>query len=380
MIAWEKRLYPVDHLPFNEVRLVAPDAAGNTFYAGFGWDDDPTVAWVNKLDPAGALVWAYDLAVGPAITVPTDMITDKSGRVVVGGGTGRYYSRPEGGGSVAKLSASTGQPVWIRSLSTPRNDFVARIALDPNEYIFAAMNGALVKLKPSGAIAWQVDAAAQLLRVNAKGEAIIAGQDSAGANWLAKWLSSGRLAWKKRLTGKAASIILDPKGNIIVGYGGVIAKYSDDGNIQWKRQQAVIGDISTDGRSDLYAMTGKNNLSKFSGVDGGLLWTITRDVPDDYEYMSLLRADSAGASIVYGQGCCYDDHWGDREYYWVAKYDTNGTLMWSQSAASSAEYFDEVSVARAALHRSGAVFLSVSTEVSDGTADGAWAVKFEVIP
>lgn len=364
----------------NPATLTVPDNAGNSIYIGQGRTSTGAAVWVNKLSLGGAFSWGTDLGVAVGTTLAADVITDKLGNVFVAGSTTESLAGGNQGGFdgfVAKLSADNGAPVWIRQIGSTADDRVTKIARNAQGNIYAAMGSSLVKLNPKGAIAWKRTTAATNLRLDAAGNAIVAGTDSAGKSSVSKWLPTGQLAWKKSLSGPATTLAVDPLGRTIVGYANRLAKYGEDGALQWRRPQIVLGEISLDANGDIYAMTPGRTLSKLSGADGVPYWSRYVD-PNSSHSVEYLRTDSNGNSAVVG--AAPPETGSSIEFYWAAKYDADGNMMWYQRANNPDEDCDVIYLADGSLHRTGDVFVALNTEDSFGSRHVAWAIRFDTNP
>ena len=339
-LVWKRQL----GTPAKDVSYgVATDSNGNVYISGDtdgsidGSNQGLTDAWVAKYNTSGTLLWKRQLG-----TSTNDMsrgvATDSKGNVYISGFTAGLGSTNQGSWDawVAKYNTS-GTLVWKRQLGTSVDDVAKGVATDGNSnvYITGFTQGSLAGAFQGGGLEGTYDA------------------------WVAKYNSSGTLVWKRQLgtssTDTSNGVATDSSGNVYISgqsYGSLgdsnqglgdawVAKYNSNGTLVWKRQ---LGTSSQDGSNGV-ATDSNGNV-----------------------YMSGFTGDSLGGA--------------NQESFdaWVAKYNSNGTLLWKlKLGTSSPEASNGV-----ATDRNGNVYLSGETagslggDYQGGTqgATDAWVVKY----
>jgi hypothetical protein len=275
---------------------------------------------------------------------------------------------------------------WTRQLGSSTDDYANDVATDSigNVYISGNTNGFL-----GGANQGSLDA------------------------WVAKYRSNGALIWKKQLgTSRidiSNGIATDSIGNIYISgltggslggtfqggfYDAWVAKYSSNGVLIWKKQLGTSSDdasqgVATDSIGNVYmsgntdgSLEGANQgsldawVAKYSS-NGALVWKKQLGTTS-YDYTTGVATDSN--SNVYISGLTYGSLGGTFQggFYdaWVAKYSSNGLLIWKkQLGTASGDYSNGV-----ATDSIGNVYISGLTGGSLGGAnqglDDAWVAKY----
>lgn len=221
---------------------------------------------------------------------------------------------------LATSAMAWNEPLWVRQFGTEGRDEAYGVATDAkgNVYLTGATEGSLggpnqglhdawvAKYNSAGRVLWRGQ-----LGTADEDKAIGVATDSAGnvylagctacdegfGSWSAKYNAAGRLAWKKQLRsdGFISGVATDAIGNVyFTGTGramgtivGWVAKYESGGNELWSRQFLFKGTSSV--RVDAVATDAKGHvyLTGIAAVDPSI-WTVG----------------------------------------WVAKYDTNGRVLW----------------------------------------------------
>ena len=267
------------------------------------------------------------------------------GSVYIGGQTEGPLVSPNNfsAGFIAKYSAA-GDRQWIRQIDSQGSDDVRNIATDGggNVYVAGSTGGDL-----GGGLGISTDA------------------------YLRKYDASGSLLWTRQVdSGEADSgtgVAIDENGNAYLS-GAVlgsldipnagaadafVAKFSPTGAKLWVRQQGSAGNdaslgITTDRMGGVYvagqtdgvlgsASFGSRDMyiSKY-GEDGTRLWT-RQFGTSAYDVAQATSADSLGNVFIAG----YTEAGSIGMYDGiVAKYDTNGNLMWSKQIGTGS--FDEI--------------------------------------
>jgi hypothetical protein len=355
-------------------------------------------AWLAKYGPGRKLLWKVQLG-SLNFDDSTGVAVDSRGYVYITGYTegklgGQYY-----GGSydawVAKYSPS-GKLLWKKQLGTPNEDTSFGIAVDNrgNVHITGYTYGKL------------------------------GGKNHGFSDaWVAKYSPSGKLLWKKQLgTSEIDSswgIATDSSGNVYLtgdtsgklgdqryGEGDAwVAKYDSSGTLLWTQQigtsssdiltpnSDISWDIATDNSGNVYFTgwtTGKLGDQQYGDYDGwiakydsnGTLLWIRQLGTNEFDTSYDIAADSRGNVYLtgYTYGKLGDRKYGDFTDYdaWVAKYDSSGSLLWTKQIGTA-----EGDVSNGiATDRSGNVYLTGSTrgKLGDQQYDGgldAWVAKYK---
>ena len=345
---------------------VATDSNGNVYISGFtrGILDSTqnkfyfgnTDAWVAKYDGQGNLLWTEQLgAARPTFGVPfseTDfsqgVATDSNGNVYITGNTSGSLEGTHAGAIdawVAKYDTQ-GNLLWTEQLGTSENDYSERVATDSNGnvYITGNTSGSL-----DGVNAGAIDA------------------------WVAKYDTQGNLLWTKQLgtsgTDHSEGVAIDSNGHVYisgntsgnldgVNAGAIdawVAKYDTQGNLLWLEQLGTVENdfsegVATDSNGHVY-ITGNTSgslddtpnagsadawVAKYD-TQGNLLWleqlgTVANDYSDG------VATDSNGHVYITGNtsGNLDGVNEGDEDS-WVAKYDGQGTLLWTEQLGTIRE-------------------------------------------
>lgn len=286
--------------------------------------------WIAKYNDQGTLQWKQQFGT-PSYDGATNVEIDKSGNIYITGVSEEYRAGFRTRNTQAWITKYTdkGTLEWQHFLETENEDYPRDIALDDtgNVYICGETNGSL-----PGNNSGELDA------------------------WVAKYDNQGNLQWKKELgnSGKttSSSVAVDKYGNIYIGGGtsgslaqsnvgkqdAWIAKYNNQGTLQWKHQ---IGTTEIDSTSDV-AVDSLGNIY-ISGVTKG-----------------SLAGTNAGD---------YDT--------WIAKYNSQGIQQWKQQFGTAGK---DTSYSDLALDKFGNIYIAGSTEGSlaatnTGKSD-AWIAKY----
>ncbi len=259
------------------------DRNNNVYMIGWLSGSSPAATYVAKFTPNGNLIWDYQFGYDAISSTGSSITVDSNFNVyIVSSSSGRNLYN---GGAVRKLN-SDGTLVWSNSFSCYGYVYGNKIFLDTNNNVFikGTFNGTL--------------------RI---GSATITGNES----FITKFSSSGSFSWVKAI--KSTNVIVTNSGDcIFAGYftGSIsieannfnsfgnedilIGKYDTNGTLIWIRQAGGTGidianDLKVDANGNIYVTGSFSSNSNFSGN----------------------TINSVGL-----------------EDYFIAKYQTNGTLSW----------------------------------------------------
>jgi outer membrane protein assembly factor BamB len=144
-------------------------------------------------------------------------------------------------GTVARLDAATGNPIWRVELDTP---LITGVGSDGNTTIVAAKDGSLIALDRDGAQRWRAPVGAEIVTVPAVGVGLVVARGS--DNRVSAWdLDTGKRRWSfdrqppALVLRQTASVAMDP-GSAYVGLPGgrLVALSLQNGALRW---EAAIG-------------------------------------------------------------------------------------------------------------------------------------------
>ncbi len=351
-IEWIKQL----GTPEGDASLdVTTDNYGNVYISGYtiGSLDGITNAggsadaWVAKYDTLGNLLWVQQIGT-PEGDDSVGVATDSNGNVYISGIREVTVENTNAGWSadawVAKYDTQ-GNLLWTKQFGTPEIDASWDVTTDNygNVYISGETDGSL-------------------------GDTNVGDLDA----WVAKYNGQGNLLWSKQLgtsrEDNAHSVVSDSFGNVYISgttegslgdtnVGGTdawVAKYDTQGNLLWTRQFGTSGeddswDVTTDSYGNVYfSVNVVNNV--FNDLDitsdawivkydtqGNLLWT-QQFATSEYNFISSIATDNNDYVYVSGET---DASVGDTSISgrdaWVAKYDTQGNLLWTEQLGTPEE-------------------------------------------
>ncbi|MEM9273251.1 MAG: SBBP repeat-containing protein [Cyanobacteria bacterium P01_F01_bin.143] len=373
---WTRQLgTPVD----DSSQAIAIDSNSNVFISGstrgtlgdtnFGSTD----TWVAKYDNQGNLLWTEQFGTSDLDDFQ-GLATDINGDVYITGstiGTIPETFQIDSDAWVTKYD-SQGNLLWNQQLGSGGFDSATGLAtdLEGNVYISGFTNGTADSANGGSSIAW-----------------------------VTKYDSQGNLLWDQQLDASgseiAAGITTDIDGNFYISGDTTrsangpnqestdvwVAKYDGDGNFLWNQQLGSIERdysqaITTDSEGNVYIAGGTNGaldggnaglndawVAKYDG-EGSLLWT---------EQLGTVGNDASEGVTTDSEGNVYisgftNETLGETNLggsdAWVAKYDSEGNLLWTEQFGSP-EDDDSKGVA---IDSDGSLYLSGSTE---GDLDGA---------
>jgi hypothetical protein len=273
---------------------VATDGAGSAFIAGFtegvlngnamlGSRD----AFVAKYDASGSLVWQRNLGAASTYTTGSSLAVDSAGNVIIGG----YTDAGLGGNPVP-----TGQDY-----------FIAKYAAD-GTLLWVRQGGVNSQTSSTNGLA--TDTAGNIyIAGNTTGGLAGNAQNGTWDGFIAKYGSNGTLVWLKQYGTPGVQsfgdrIAVDATGNAFIAgttrgglagntlsglYDYVLAKYDASGNRLWLRQSGVASQITT---GSGVAVAASGDVLFVGNTTGGLHGRTMNGTQD----------------------------------YFLAKFDTNGTL------------------------------------------------------
>ena len=279
------------------------------------------------------------------------------------------------------IAAITNDVGFISTLSGASTDLANAVAVDNFGNIYATgftNNGInadilIVKYDTNGNVKWQRTLASAPSAIDEHGSGIAV--DSLGDIYvvshtitpydiiIAKYNSSGTLLWQSKFGSAdndiSLSIAVDSSNNFYISgysyvatsYRHLTAKFNTNGNILWQRTldaastDTGIG-IAVDSSGNAYVSgytTGSTAdilIAKYNTL-GTLMWQRTLASPNN-DFGQKIAVDSSG--FIYT--CGYVDPAASAEYnILIAKYDTNGTLLWQRTLFSAnADYGLGISV------------------------------------
>ncbi len=281
----------------DESKRVATDSNGNVYISGYtsgslnGTNAGSFDAWIAKYDGQGNLLWTKQFGTSES-DISSGVATDSNGNVYISGSTSGSLNGGTNAGSgdawIAKYDTQ-GNLLWTEQLGSSGRDDSNGVATDSNGnvYISGFTYGSL-----SGTNAGSGDA------------------------WVAKYDAQGNLLWTEQLGSSkddfSEGVATDSNANVYISgytYGSLngtnagitdawIAKYDGQGNLLWTEQFGTSSDdrsngVATDSNANVY-------ISGFT-----------------YSSLSGTNAGSGDA--------------------WIAKYDTQGNLLWTEQLGSSTD-------------------------------------------
>ena len=322
---------------YDEGLDIAADSDGNVYVTGETWGDlggtnqGSNDAFLAKYDSDGSLLWTQQLGTSE-FEEGNGVVADSSGNVYITGYTrGDLVNDGQGDRDrdafIAKYD-DEGMLLWIRQLGSSLSDESLGIATDGNDNLYI-----------SGRTSGDLEGS----------------QQGNGDAFVAKYDAEGTLQWTQQLGSPAGDesfdVAADSNGNVYItgrtlgDLGGTnqgsndafIAKYDTDGTLQWTQQlgssafdygySAVtdsIGDVYITGwtNGDLGGTNQGSNdafLAKYDG-DGTLLWTEQLG-SSTTEFSFGIAADSS--DNLYISGRTWGDLGGENQGItdaWVAKF------------------------------------------------------------
>lgn len=290
---------------------------------------------------------------------------------------------------------------WIQQFGTSAIDEARAMTIDAagNTYfsgytqgdLFAANAGfndvILGKIDPAGNRLWAIQFGtiegdvARGVGVDAEGNVFVSGDtigNIGGQNageidaFLSKYTAGGQLLWARQLGTTAIDVnrglALDADGNVYVvgstngnlggtnlgGADAYIAKYDNDGNLQWTRILGTTGDndsflsVAVDALGNIYAagvtngsLDGPNAglldsfVARYDG-DGNRIW-VRQVGTDGDEVGHNVRVDASGNVYTTGTtgGSLAGQNKGGTDFY-VQKFNPQGTRLWALQDGTSA--------------------------------------------
>jgi hypothetical protein len=332
---------------------VSADALGNVFVSGFlrnnpGEGATFSDAFFAKYDATGTQLWSKQLSTSGQESA-WGISADGFGNVYVQGDTNSsLFGQSAGLWDVwlAKYDG-IGNELWSRQLGTSGVDEYGTVAADP-------LGGAYISGRTTDSLGGP--------------------NGGGGDQFLARYSAEGNLLWTRQLASPGENsysrLTVDGSGNVYIagairdslfgtnagGWDAYLAKYDRSGTFLWGKQFGTTvddlqsGGVSADALGNLYLLGstkgnlgGQNSgdydvfLTKFT-ADGMQLWTrqfgTANNDYGDYLFGGGVATDGLGnvyiaANVGYTSSGQFDG--GD---VYIAKYDTNGNLVWSQQVGS----------------------------------------------
>ena len=336
---------------------VAVDKAGNVYITGYtngslagdnaGYYD----TWLAKYDSGGNPVWKTQLGIA-ADDFSYSVAVDEAGNAYITGYSEEtWINGSDNGGDdynalIAKYD-SNGNLLWTDSVDyVGENEYSYSIAVDSTNNVY--MTGIVNKIQP-GAIP---------------------------NTWLSKHSSDGKQQWKTKLNAYAETTMVetDGAGNVYVaGYfdnffgesfieSAWITKYNSSGKkLSFQGLDTldfdIIRDIDVDITGNVYITgytTYEPSKGTYSGdydalvakydISGKLLWSKQQDgTGDDFTTHVVVSDDGSVYITVETQGTIKAGNPGTQNS-WVAKYSSDGTLIWTQKLNIYSENVNDMTV------------------------------------
>ena len=303
-----------------------------------------------------------------------EVTLDSNENVFIAGTTTGIIGESNAGNSdtwVAKYDGQ-GNLLWTEQLGTPDLDRFEGIATDSNDNLY--LSGSTTRPIPGSFTDFEINA------------------------FLAKYDSQGDLLWNQQLGfsgAESTGVATDSNGDIYIsgsiqgnpGNGAFLAKYDSQGTLLWNQQLGTSGSevsagLTTDINNNIYLSgvtdgeDGDASITKYDS-QGNLLWTRQLGT-SEYDYSQDVATDNSGNIYISGgtNGSLDGSNAGVNDA-WVAKYDSEGNLLWNrQIGTSSADSSEGV-----ATDSDGNVYLSGSTQGTLGEANlggnDAWVAKYD---
>ena len=327
--------------------------------------------------------------------------------------------------------------MWIKQLGSPENDFSQGIAIDSNNNIFIAGATAgslgnpnagnsdtwIAKYDSQGNLLWNQQLGTpdldrfQGVATDPNGDVYLAGSTLRTVEgsfnidsdaYLAKYDSQGNLLWNQQLGSPSGSeepigVVTDLNGDLYIsgstrgtpGGGGSsawLAKYDSQGNLLWNQPLAASGaeisaGLAVDNSGNLYLSGVRDQASDGNGdallakydSQGNLLWSQQLGSAEaEYDYSQAVTTDSIGNVYISGgtNGSLGGGNAGQNDA-WVAKYDSQGNLLWTRQLGTAGNDSSDA----IATDSEGNVYLSGFTNGTLGEANAgggdAWVAKYD---
>lgn len=235
------------------------------------------------------------------------------------------------------ISVAVAEPTleWIRQFGTSEDDYAVGVTADllGNVYVAGTTGGVLEGTSAGGRDAY-----------------------------LSKYDATGSLVWARQFGTTSndngeGGVVTDALGNVYIAGSmqgdAFLAKYDAGGTLQWSQYWATpepdtAGSVSVDGRGNIYiaGMTGEDPgiggnrdvlIAKYD-ANGTRLWSWQFGT-DESDWGYGVSADGLGNVYVAGRtwGDLAGPHLDGRDDGFLVKYDTNGNFQWGQQLNGIAE-------------------------------------------
>ncbi|MEO1375300.1 MAG: SBBP repeat-containing protein [Cyanobacteria bacterium J06635_10] len=354
---------------------IAVDRAGNVYITGFtdgslGGDNAGYYdTWLAKYNSSGNQLWKTQLGTADDDFSYSVAVDNNGNAYITGHNEGTWLGGIDNGWNdynalIAKYD-SNGNLLWTDQVDyVGENEYSYSIAVGGANYIY--MTGVVNKIQ-RGAIP---------------------------NTWLSKHSSNGKHQWKTKLNAYAetTTVEADSAGNIYVaGYfdnffgkkfieSAWIAKYNSSGKkLSFKCLDTldfdIIRDIDVDITGNVYITgytTNEPSKGNYSGdyyalvakydICGKLLWSKRLDNTGD-DFTTLVAVSDDGSVYITGktEGTIQAGNPGTRNN-WVAKYSSNGTLIWTQKLDIYSENVNSMTV-----DETGNIYITGETENRSST-------------
>jgi hypothetical protein len=332
---------------------IAVDPSGNVFIAGytggslFGTLSGSYDAFMAKYNGEGTREWAKQVG-GGSVNAGWGITTDSSGNVYFPGSiSGSVFGSSAGGVDIFLVKYDdAGNTLWYQKDGTAQTDNnTCPVALDSsgNIYFAGATNGSFAATN-AGTF-----------------DALLIKYDNAGnILWSRQKGTSGIDAIRTVIVNTSDNVYVcgETSGSLYGGtyrgdYDAFLAKYDGQGNLLWSQQIGTSGtdygySIASDSSDNVYicgatagSLYGTNAgssdvfLAKYDG-QGNLLWSQQIGTSGaDYGY-SVAADDSDNVHICgYTSGSLYGTNSGSSDIF-LAEFNSSGTLLWSKQFGTTA--------------------------------------------
>ena len=359
-------LEPIGTSTWYYPRALATDISGNVYIAADTHDEtsiysggtsyEDTDTWVAKYNSEGNLLWSRQIGTHNNDR-PWGIATDVNDDIYISGSTeGSLDNNPNAGGTDAWLAKydTQGNLLWTRQLGTSGDDSSNGVATDVNGDIYI-----------SGSTESSLDSNPNAVSADA---------------WLAKYDTQGNLLWTRQLGtssndyASSNGVATDVNGDIYI-YGNTTGTLDANPNARPGGSLFAINDVW---------------VAKYD-TQGNLLWirqfdfgALSNNRPYN-DFPNGLEIDNSRNIYIAGSSYRFDNElnpFGIYEDAWVVKYDTQGNLLWNKQLWNK-QFANSPRDTVSGLSKDikGNIYISGSKGGIDGTyitePSNAWLAKYD---